>query len=225
MSISKEVAAQVPDSFGAGLSQVALNPTQGSAIDGNFLALGRDGMWSHGQEHAPLAEDDIVAINPLTCQVGWVIWGPDGDKGKKGEVMQSVAAGRCPKPEPHESGYEWKEQKGFKAKVMSGPDEGTDLIYHTTSVGGLRAVEGYFDKLLAQHQEGKPMVALMTLSQSPYQHPQWGKIYNPIFEIYDWLEIGVTELPKKAAPRKRPAAKKKPAAKAAPKARTRRRKA
>ena len=64
------------------------------------------------------------------------------------------------------------------------------VIYKTSSVGGMRSC----DELLASLQQqlndnpAYPCPVVYLLSDS-YQHPKYGKIYNPVFEIIDWSSM------------------------------------
>ena len=88
----------------------------------------------------------------------------------------------------------WETQVGLSIKCVSGEDEGMEARFTTTSVGGKRAVQTLGALIAAQIEKDptKP-VAIITLGKEHYSHKSYGRIYTPIFEVIDWMDMNAEE--------------------------------
>jgi hypothetical protein len=154
-----------------------------------LLRMLRDSQWVYGQRDDAVQENSSWAINPLSIAHGWCAW-TNHEGGTKntlvGEVMSPVHEPKPPRPAPVDN-WPFTEQRMFELRCMDGDDQGTEVVYKISSVGGMRAVDELLSQLQVQLGENPnypcPVVQLMTDS---YQHTKWGKIYVPIFDIVDW---------------------------------------
>ena len=158
-----------------------------------LLRLLKSGTWVYGQNDDPVQEGSEWAINPLSIQHGWNCWSDNPGNTKNellGETMAPVTAKMPAKPEKHSSGVEWKGQRQFELMCLNGDDEGLEVLYKTGSVGGMRAVDNFLAGLTKQlnANPGFP-VAIVQLEVADYDHPKYGQIFNPIFEIVDWASM------------------------------------
>jgi hypothetical protein len=191
-----------------------------------LLRMLKDAKWVFGQKDDPVQEGSSWAINPLTLAHGWVAWTNHEGNTKNsmvGEVMVPVHEPKPPRPPAAEGGWPFNEQRIFELACIDGDDAGTEVLYKTSSYGGMRAVDDLLadlqDQLNANPGFPCPVVQLNTDS---YQHQKYGKIYNPVFNIVDWasmdgqLQNGEEEAAPPAPPPPTPIRGRKPVA--APKA-------
>jgi hypothetical protein len=161
-----------------------------------ILRLLKSGVWVYGandDENQPGAE---LAINPRSIKHGWSCWTdyPGSQKNElKGEVMTFISAPKPAKPEPID-GFEYKPQVVFDLKYVVGDDAGLEVVYKSSSLGGLRAADNLQSALVKQIQEqvlaGTPyVVPIVQLLAADYQHTKYGQIFTPVFEIVDWANI------------------------------------
>lgn len=190
-----------------------------------YLRFLQDGSWVFGADNEEVADDDLIAVNPLSIRVGWTCW-TDHKGGKKNECMgeDMVPLGQdvTPKNELPDHGWPWREQVAVMMAFTNGPHKGKQVEYKTNSVGGLRAVNAMIDQIMLQLDEDPThVVPVVALEGSHYNHKVYGRTYTPEISIKDWItldgekklleeaeEEGTEEEEKKPARKK--AAKKKP---------------
>jgi hypothetical protein len=157
-----------------------------------LLRLLKSGVWVFGQADDPVQEGSTWAINPLSIKHGFSCWSdyPGNTKNELlGEVLAPVSDRKPMMPEPI-SDFGWKEERVFDLKCTLGDDEGTEVLYKTSSIGGMRAVDNFLAALSAQLQKD-PLhpVAIVQLTSNPYDHNKFGQIFNPIFEVTGWATM------------------------------------
>lgn len=205
----------------SGLSNVAA--TLPKAGGDPILRLLQDGTWLYGAENVEVEEGSRWAINPMSLQHGYISW-TDYDKSDKRSneiVGEAMVPFNQPLPGRHDlpnTGWDWTEQVSMNAKCLNGEDEGTQVVYSPTSVGGIRAVKELIAAILKQLDidENRP-VPVVELDTDHYNHKKYGKTYVPVLRIVDWLSMdGPDEAEEtEAAPKKeaKPARGRKAAAK------------
>jgi hypothetical protein len=157
-----------------------------------LLRLLKDANWVFGQRDDQVQEGSTWAVNPLSIAHGWVAWTNHEGNTKNtlvGEVMAPVHAPKPDRPQPID-GWAFTEQRLFELRCMDGDDEGTEVVYKISSVGGMRAVDDLLASLQGQLADNPlyPCPVVELLSDS-YQHQKYGKIYVPIFDIVDWATM------------------------------------
>ena len=117
-----------------------------------------------------------------------------------GEAMASVSQ---PLPEvpaaPPGAKRGWETQVGCSLKCLSGEDEGMEVRYSTTSVGGKRSIQALAGLIAAQvdKDQTKP-VPVVTLGKDHYTHKSYGKIFTPVFNVVKWISMNGESEPEKA---------------------------
>ena len=165
-----------------------------------FLKLTKQGVWLFGQDDVPVQEGSLWALNPHSLQHGYIAW---GDAEVLGEEMVGITQPRpvvsaLPahtydvkvkgKIETKEAS--WDEQISVLMRCMAGEDEGTQVLYKTTSRGGLNAMGKYIDALMRQMDiDAAAMVAVVTLGHDSYNHKTYGAISVPILEIQEFVTL------------------------------------
>lgn len=165
-----------------------------------FLRLGRDGVWVYGAENLEVEEGSLWAINPLSIMHGWAAWTDHPGKQKNelvGELMVPMTSPLPAKSELRDVGWEYDQQLSFILKCVSEHDKdgqayedfGKQVLYKTTSVGGMTASKELIGKITAQLDKGTAIVPLVSLESSSYEHQKWGKTFTPVFNIQKWVEL------------------------------------
>ena len=153
-----------------------------------ILKMDRTGHWVFGADQTEVEDGSTWAINPYSFVHGYIAWG-DGEV--LGEKMVSVAE-PLPEMEPAPSGAKkgWEKQVGLNLKCVSGDDEGLEVRYSTTSVGGVKAVQAIAVAIANQvDKDASKPVAVVTLEKDHYQHKSYGRIYTPVFEVQEWMSM------------------------------------
>jgi len=175
----------------------ALPETRGSG----FMSFGKDGIWTFGAANEEVFDDDLIAINPLAIETGFICWTDRGESGPKNEVLGEVMVKlggdvplkhTLPQKEDDRSVKlpEWREQIKLTMRFMSGPNKDTQVSYATTSLGGIDACRGLIDQLLLQLDEDPAnIVPMVTLDSDHYTHKKWGKTYTPVIRIKSWASL------------------------------------
>jgi len=153
-----------------------------------ILKMDKRGDWVFGADQTEVDEGTLWAVNPFSFVHGYIAWG-DGEV--LGEKMVSVSQ-PLPEMEPAPAGAKrgWETQVGMSLKCISGPDNGLEVRYNVTSVGGKRAVQGLAVAIAQQveNDQSKP-VPVVTLKRDHYTHKSYGKIYTPVFEVQEWMSM------------------------------------
>ena len=170
-----------------------------------ILKMDKRGDWVFGADQTEVDEGTLWAVNPFSFVHGYIAWG-DGEV--LGEKMVSVSH-PLPEMESAPAGAKrgWETQVGMSLKCISGPDNGLEVRYSVTSVGGKRAVQGLAVAIAQQVEsdQSKP-VPVVTLKRDHYTHKSYGKIYTPVFEVQEWMSMDgakAEEPAEEAAPARR----------------------
>ena len=153
-----------------------------------ILKMDKTGHWVYGADQTEVEDGSRWAVNPFSFVHGFIAWG-DGEV--LGEKMVSVTQ---PLPEmdvaPPGAKRGWETQIGCSLKCVSGDDEGLEVRFSTTSVGGKRAVQNLAVEIAAavEKDQSKP-VPIVTLKKDHYVHKSYGRIYTPVFEILEWISM------------------------------------
>jgi len=153
-----------------------------------ILKMDKRGDWVFGADQTEVDDGTLWAVNPFSFVHGYIAWG-DGEV--LGEKMVSVSQ-PLPEMEAAPAGAKrgWETQVGMSLKCISGPDNGLEVRYNVTSVGGKRAVQGLAVAIAQQVEsdQTKPVPVVM-LKRDHYTHKSYGKIYTPVFEIQEWMSM------------------------------------
>ena len=169
-----------------------------------ILKMDKRGDWVFGADQTEVDDGTLWAVNPFSFVHGYIAWG-DGEV--LGEKMVSVSQ-PLPEMEAAPAGAKrgWETQVGMSLKCISGPDNGLEVRYNVTSVGGKRAVQGLAVAIAQQVEsdQSKPVPVVM-LKRDHYTHKSYGKIYTPVFEIQEWMSMDgkSDEKSEEAAPARR----------------------
>ena len=170
-----------------------------------IIKMDKAGHWVFGADQTEVEDGSLWAVNPFSFVHGFIAWG-DGEV--LGEKMVPVSQ-PSPEMEPAPAGAKrgWEKQVGMSLKCISGPDNGLEVRYNVTSVGGKRAVQGLAVAIAQQVEsdQTKPVPVVM-LKRDHYTHKSYGKIYTPVFEVQEWMSMDgakAEEPAEEAAPARR----------------------
>lgn len=170
-----------------------------------ILKMDKTGTWVFGADQTEVQEGSQWAVNPLSFTHGVIAWG-------EGEVLgEKMVPVQAPLPEldaaPAGSKRGWEMQIGFSLQCLNGEDEGLDVRFATTSVGGKRAVQELAVAIAEQVEKDQSTpVPVVELLNDSYKHKQYGKVYTPIFEVKRWISMdGEGAAAPAAEPEKAPA--------------------
>jgi hypothetical protein len=175
----------------------ALNNVDIAAVAGRsglplmqFKSREDNGTWSFGQRRTTPQNGSRWAINPTTYVWGYVCF---GDKSKVlGERLVSVSQ---PKPEfadLPDKGFPWQEQWGVNMKCLDGADAGVEVVFKSTTVGGLQALAGSVAAVrdrLNGGQYDNNVSPIVLLEKDSYPHPEHGRIWYPLLTIVAWMPL------------------------------------
>lgn len=194
------------DQLRAGLSNVreTMKETGGTP----FLRLQKDGSWVFGSDDADIAPKTEAVINPMSIKHGFSCWtdrkAGEGKNELLGEVMVSAQQA---KPMPHEldkktdekTGREcdWRDQNAIDLRLIGGKHNGTQVVFKTTAVGGIRVIRALLDAVIDRVSEGEAtyLCPIVELASDSYKHSTYGKIFTPVMEIVGWADVNGNEAP------------------------------
>jgi hypothetical protein len=165
--------------------------------------MDKTGHWVFGADQTEVDAGSLWAVNPFSFVHGFIAWG-EGEV--LGEKMVSITS---PLPEleaaPPGAKRGWEEQVGLSMKCLSGEDEGLEVRYTVTSVGGKRAVQAMGVKI-AERVDTNPEspVPVVSLGKEHYVHKSYGRIYTPLFDVKKWIGMeGEVKAEEEPAPARR----------------------
>ena len=164
-----------------------------------ILKMDKTGHWVFGAEQTEVDDNSTWAVNPFSFVHGYIAWG-DGDVLAEKMVPVSEPLPEV-EPAPPQSKRGWELQVGMSLKCLSGEDEGLEVRYSVTSVGGKRAVQKLALDIAAQVEtdQSKP-VPVIKLKKDHYTHKSYGRIFTPVFDITGWMGLDGQQEEAPAAP-------------------------
>ena len=153
-----------------------------------ILKMDKTGHWVYGADQTEVEDGATWAVNPFSFIHGFIAWGEGEVLGEKMvPVSEPLPDMGAPPPNAKRG---WEVQVGMSLKCMSGEDEGLDVRFSTTSVGGKRAVQTLAVAIAAQVEadQAKP-VPVVELKRDHYTHKSYGKIFTPVFDVKRWVSM------------------------------------
>lgn len=189
----------------SGLASLKKNLQQVRAtlpVSGNsqYLRMLTDGDWVFGAEDNAVAAGTEAVINPASIEQGYSCWSNHPKGGPKNELLgeQMYPLG-APVPSKHEmpdKGWPWGDQSSFDVKFLNGKHENTQVLYKTSSRGGINMVRTLIDAILARLEEDTVYLCpIITFGNDHYKHKSYGKTYVPVMSIVSWMDMDGNEDP------------------------------
>lgn len=166
----------------------SLDASVGGADGVAILKMDKTGHWVFGADQTEVEDGSTWAVNPFSFVHGYIAWG-DGEVLAEKMVPVSEPLPDVD-PAPPQAKRGWELQVGAGLKCASGEDEGLEVRYSVTSVGGKRAVQKLALDIAAQVETdpSKP-VPVVKLKKDHYTHKSYGRIFTPVFEIVGWMGL------------------------------------
>ena len=165
-----------------------------ATTDVAYLKLDKAGIWTYGSEETEIEDGSKWAINPSTMATGFAAW---EDSTKVGEEMEPVTSdnvvirGQLP-----DVGASWSPQTAMQLKCLSGEDKGNEVLYSTTSKGGVRAFKTIVAAITARIEAGfTDIIPVVELDVDSYKHKKYGKIFVPDLKVVEWLALDAKDAP------------------------------
>tara|TARA_R110000787_G_scaffold69802_1_gene155241 strand:+ start:3050 stop:3685 length:636 start_codon:yes stop_codon:yes gene_type:complete len=184
-----------------GLAQAGQRISSGSS-EYPFIKLDKSGDWVFGAD-AHEVTDGLWAINPNSFIEGFIAWGEGELLGEEMAPMAGTPIIGSSLPEQEGAKRGWEKQVGFHMVAIAGEYTGQQVIYKTSSKGGVKAVRDIVAKVVNQINGGDDdIVPVVELKSESYKHKQYGKINTPVLSVVHWQGMGVTadEAPEDEAP-------------------------
>lgn len=153
--------------------------------DFDYLKLTKSGEWVHGADEDEISSQSVFIVDTNSFVTGYQAWG-DGEL--LGEIIRPITEGAVSRQELDDVGAEWKPLIGCQMTCVEGADDGLQLLYKTTSKGGIKAVNNLMKEIVKQSQSNHngcltPEIELVTDS---YKHKKYGKIFTPVLNVIGW---------------------------------------
>ena len=163
-----------------------------------FIKLTQTGNWIYGADNVEVQEGSQWAVNPQSFAEGYIAWGIGEVINESMALMtsaQPVLQNDLPPVPTAEKG--WQKQVGFMMACLNGDDKGTQVMFKSSSAGGVKGVRALIDAVIAQIAiDQTNIMPVVLLEEDHYTHKDWNKtIYNPIFNVVSWMPVDSTEAP------------------------------
>ena len=119
-----------------GLQQSASTASGGGS--GLYMKFAK-GDWTYGQEETDVEADSEWVVNPHGFKHGWVGWGDKAHNTAGTKLGEQMVPANNPLPLQgalDDIQGEWSQQVSMEMLCVSGSDQGTAVIFNTSSVGG-----------------------------------------------------------------------------------------
>jgi hypothetical protein len=177
-----------------------------SAGDEVHLKMEKTGDWVFGSDEIEVEPESTWAIDPESLVRGFVAW---GNSEVLGEEMASILAEPIIQSDLPDVGAKWGTQVGFSLKCLDGEHEGTVASYKASSRGAQKAFKALVQEILKRAQASETdLLPVVVLESESYKHKTYGKIYNPILSIDEW--VSMDDIADVAAPEPEPVVEKEP---------------
>ena len=153
-----------------------------------WVIFSKAGVWTIGQDRVVIKPDEHWAVNPQAFKHGFIGW---NDGKKVGEVMaphgtpidQSTL--EPIKSDKSEDG--WKPQLSLDVRSLA---DGTEGTYSTGTYGGLQALKGLVEAIVAQFNvDAAHAVPVVCLKTDSYKHRRYGDVFTPVLEVVTWVDM------------------------------------
>jgi hypothetical protein len=198
---------KIPAPTGSALASASLqaltatfNSVNMTAVTGRstipMLQFKRDGngTWAFGRQQTVPEDGSLWAANVRSFKWGRICFN-DANK-VIGERLVPIAQPMPDVMELPDHGFKWQEQWSVALKCTNGADAGIEVVYKTTTVGGIQAIAVMIEAVRDRLNGG-----IVGLDKDSYQHSQYGRVYTPLLPIVDWMSLdGPAPAPASAPP-------------------------
>jgi len=148
------------------------------------------GTWQYGQRGTVVEGDSHWAVNPMSFKWGSIAFN-DNNK-VVGERVVPVTQTKPDVTALPDTGFKWVDQWSVNMKCLNGTDAGVEVVFKTTTVGGVQSIAGMIDairdRLNGDQHDGK-VAPVVRLDKDSYQHSQYGRVWTPVLATVDWMPL------------------------------------
>lgn len=164
-----------------------------SASAGGFLSFAKYGAWELGKDRETVTDEDHAAVNVLGIKTGYICW-PEDEKLRKNGPLATVAAplGQTVDVTTLDRSLpgNWVDYVEMPVRFTGGELDGEEATYNSNSKGGVDAVRGLLDKVTGRLDGGhSSFIPVVSLQVDSYPHKTYGKIFFPVLDIVDWIDM------------------------------------
>ena len=147
-----------------------------------YLKFNQNGEYLFGRDSEEVTGDELI-INTYSFTHGWVVW----VNRKSTTSMVSFTKPMPPALDPI-MGNEPTEARGFEARFEDLPE--TIVVFNTSSYGGRQGCDTLLSTIKQKVGRGETryLFPVVKLSSTSYESKQGNTIFNPVFEIVDWMD-------------------------------------
>jgi cobalamin biosynthesis Mg chelatase CobN len=157
-----------------------------------YLKMEKNGAWIYGAEEVEIEDASLWAIHPASFKTGFISWEKGNiQNGPVGEEMCSITDDPIIQSELPPTSGKWAAQVSLQAACINGADEGTQVVYKSSSQGGRSAFGNLLSALLRHYADNpgtESVIPVVALDSESYSHKEYGKIYKPVFDIVEWAD-------------------------------------
>ena len=168
-----------------------------------YLRLHKGGFFVYGADDTEVEENSQWAVNPHSFALGFIAWQSEGTGKPLGEEMRSITDDPVVLTNLPQVAGEWTQQVSMQLMCVSGEDTGTEVIFKASSKGGINGFNDFLNQVLINlkaNTGSDKVVPVIELGVTSYKHPQYGKIYTPVFKIKSWSTIDDMPTPDEEEP-------------------------
>lgn len=188
-----------PTQLGQALA-AASSRSSSSDDSSSFIRMDKTGQWLYGADEIPVQDKSHWAINPQSFMEGYIAWGEGEVHGEEMAPMIGnpvIAANLAPTPAKRG----WEKQMGFQLVCVTGEDKGTQVVFKSSSKGGIKSIRAMLKTVVEQiNLDPTAIVPHVILRNENYKHKTYGKIFTPVFDIQTWTAMESSEAPAIAEP-------------------------
>ena len=160
------------------------------------------GTWQFGQKATVVEPGSKWAVNPTTFEWGFISFS-DANK-VVGEHLVSISQAKPDVTKLPDMGFNWNEQWGVSMKCIDGVDADVEVVFKSTTLGGIKAIAELINKVrdrLNGGQHGGKVVPIVQCEKASYPHSQYGRVWEPVMTIVDWMPLaGPAPAPESSPP-------------------------
>ncbi len=184
---------KTPEEMAQALALASQTIAQESPGQNAFLKLNKVGYWIFGEDDLEVTEDALWGVNTQSFAMGYICWKTDGTLGAPlGEQMRSIYDGPIMESTlPAIDNGAWKRQVAMQVICLEGEDEGEQVLFQSSTMGGTKAFGQLLDSIMKHLQSGKAgakTMPVLELEADSYKNKDGIEVFYPIFTIKKWAE-------------------------------------
>lgn len=151
-----------------------------------LLRLLKDGVWVFGHSQLAPSDPSLWVIDIRSIEHGWCCW---ANGVLLGQCMASISQPKPMQPPPI-GNTAYTEQCSCELKCVDGLHVGSEVLYKTSSVGGMHVFEYLVMQIQRQLDEDPTRPCpVVRLDVDAYDHFRFGRVYTPVMTVVSWSDM------------------------------------